>query len=367
MGELHAQRRLRVAALLAEADVDAALISGAVNLRYLSGLVSSNAALLLRADGSATLATDGRYALAAGEHAGDLPLTLNKDTLGALTALAAGDGVRRLGVEPRHITLADLGRVRQALAPSPSVEVVELGPFVEQARAVKDDTEIAAIRAAAIITAEGVEAALDGPVLGCTEIEIAQRVERELMVRGAERLGFPTIVVSGPRGAIPHGEPSRRIIGSGELLTIDCGAVVAGYHADMTRTVSVGAAPPDWAQDLYELVRGAQEHGLSGLRLGQTANEVDVLTRTPIDDAGYGPNFVHGTGHGVGLEIHEAPMFGYRTPGTLVGRMTATIEPGVYLPGQGGARIEDTFLIDERGDVTVLTRMTKELIVVDAL
>jgi Xaa-Pro aminopeptidase len=202
------------------------------------------------------------------------------------------------------------------------------------------------------------------PVLrpGRTEREIALALERSLVDLGADKPAFDSIVASGPNGAIPHHHPGDREIASGDLVTMDFGALYRGYHADMTRTVAVGSTA-QWQSDLYELVRRAQQAGLEAARPEAETTAVDAAARDVIAAAGHGDDFPHGVGHGVGLEIHEAPLMGYDRTGKLEGRVPVTVEPGVYLDGRGGVRIEDTLVV-RSGGPELLTQTSKELLVV---
>jgi len=187
-----------------------------------------------------------------------------------------------------------------------------------------------------------------------------------MYAHGADALAFDTIVATGPHSAIPHHSPTGREIAPGDLLKIDFGAQYRGYHADCTRTAVVGVDPADWQREIYDLVAAAQKAGRDALAVGADCIAVDKASRAVIDDAGYGENFSHGTGHGVGLEIHEAPTLGYSATGTLADRMAVTVEPGIYLPGRGGVRIEDTLAVRTADRPDVLTPITKELLVLDA-
>ncbi len=182
---------------------------------------------------------------------------------------------------------------------------------------------------------------------------------------GADAIAFETIVASGPHSAVPHHRPTDRVVERGDFLKIDFGAAYRGYHADCTRTCVVGAEPADWQREIYDIVAAAQRAGCEALLPGAERIGVDKASRAVIDEAGYKEQFGHGTGHGVGLEVHEAPTLGYSATGTLAGRMTVTVEPGIYLPGRGGVRIEDTLVVRADGP-ELLTPLTKELLVLDA-
>jgi Xaa-Pro aminopeptidase len=355
MPETHDGRRTRLAEIVAARGDDAALITRLVNVRYLTGLASSNAALLVRADGTAVLATDGRYAGTAARACPDLECVIDRDVAGVLAGRIRG----RLGFEAHEMTV----EAHTALAARlDGVELISLERAVETLRLVKDESEIALLREACAITDRAFDAVLPAIAPGRTEREIAVMLERAMVDFGAERPAFASIVAAGPNGAIPHHDPGSREIQSGDLVTMDFGALYDGYHADMTRTVAVGE-PDGWQREIYDLVAAAQLAGMAAARSERDTADVDAAARDLIADAGYGEEFPHGVGHGVGLEIHEAPLMGYDKTGKLMDRVPITVEPGVYVAGRGGVRIEDTLVV--RADrAEPLTQTTKELLVI---
>jgi Xaa-Pro aminopeptidase len=341
MPETHAIRRDRLRAVLAAADADAALITTLVNVRYLTGLASSNAALLVPADGGPVLATDSRYALIAERECPDLELLTTRTVEAELAGLASSRGLRRLAFEAHEMTVERrdaLGATDSDLLPQP------LGRAVEDLRMIKDEGELALLATACAITGRAFDLAAPQIKPGMTEREFAVLIERTMIDLGAENPAFDTIVASGPNGAIPHHTPTGRRFGPGDMITVDCGARYGGYHADMTRTVVLGT-PVAWQRDLYALVSAAQRAGIEAARPDAAVAEVDAAARDLIAGAGHGENFSHGLGHGVGLEIHEAPMVSRARAGRLADRVPITVEPGVYLPGRGGVRIEDTLVV----------------------
>ena len=209
---------------------------------------------------------------------------------------------------------------------------------------VKDDAEIALLGRACAITGAAFDEVAPRIAAGMTEHELAVLIDRAMVDAGAEKPAFDTIVASGPNGAIPHHTPSGRAFAPGDMITVDCGARYGGYHADMTRTVVLGH-PAGWQADLYALVADAQRAGIDAAEPGALVADVDAAARDVIAAAGHGEHFSHGLGHGVGLEIHEAPMLGQGRPGRLADRVPITVEPGIYLPGRGGVRIEDTLVV----------------------
>jgi Xaa-Pro aminopeptidase len=243
---------------------------------------------------------------------------------------------------------------------------VPLGPAVEQLRVVKDEAEIALLAQACAITSQAFDQIVSQIRPGLTERELAVLVEHAMAELGAEQPAFETIVASGPNGAIPHNAPSGRPLEPGDLVTVDCGARYAGYHADMTRTVALGP-PAGWQREIYDLVAAAQRAGIEAAVPGADVAQVDGAARGLISQAGYGDQFTHGLGHGVGLEVHEAPIMGYGRTGRLGDRVPITVEPGIYLPGRGGVRIEDTLVVRAAAGTAapqeLLTTTTRELLV----
>jgi Xaa-Pro aminopeptidase len=369
MADIHAARRARTQQKIAESGADAALITSKPNVRYLSGLASSNAAMLLPASGPGVLATDSRYAAAAARVCPDLEIVTERQVEPALAMLAAQLGFGTLGFEAqemtveRHTALADL--------PHGPALMMPLGHLVEGLRMIKDDTEIELLARACAITAEAFAAVLPEVGPDRTERDLAVLLERAMIDLGADGVAFDTIVASGPNGAIPHHSPGDRAFRPGDLITIDCGAQVGGYHADMTRTVALGE-PAAWQREIYDLVAAAQLAGIRAAVPGADIDAVDASARDLIAGAGHADHFGHGLGHGVGLEVHEAPLMGPGRTGKLVDRVPVTVEPGVYLPGKGGVRIEDTLVVrsaagqaanEAAGAAEVLTTTTKELLV----
>ena len=358
MADTHAARRLLAQQKITESGADAALITSPPNVRYLSGLVSSNMALLLPADGPAVLGTDSRYAEAAERDCPDVELLVERQLERALAMLAADRGYRTLAFEAQDMTVErHAALTEQAGGP----QLAPLGHVVEELRMIKDEAEIELLARACAITDQAFAAVLSAIRPGCTERDIAILIERVMVDLGAEAPAFDTIVASGPNGAIPHHSPSNRVLERGDLVTVDCGARYGGYHADMTRTVALGLTVP-WQLEIYELVAAAQLAGIGAAAVGADVQDVDASARDVIEAAGYGGQFQHGLGHGVGLEVHEAPILGYGRTGRLEDRVPVTVEPGIYLPGRGGVRIEDTLVVRMAGPETLITT-TKELLV----
>jgi Xaa-Pro aminopeptidase len=338
------ERRAWVAEMLPAREVEAILVTSGVNVRYLTGLESSNAGLLIKADGSALLVTDNRYI----EKTRGLDVAAEEAS--DVAARLAAPGV---GIEAASMSVATFTRLGGGLVP--------LEPLVELLRAVKDDDELELLRTACAISDQAFADVTGNIGPGVTERDVARLLEARMIELGADRPAFATIVAAGENGAIPHHAPTGRELRTGELVTIDFGACYQGYHADMTRTVALGE-PAAWQREIYDLVADAQRAGRRALRPGATAKEVDGAARQVIEAAGHGAHFRHGLGHGVGLEIHEDPFLGPSRTGRLEDRVPVTVEPGVYLPGRGGVRIEDT-LVTRAGGPELLTKTTKELLV----
>jgi Xaa-Pro aminopeptidase len=371
MPEIHSVRRARAQEQLSKFGVDAALVTSGVNVRYLSGLVSSNAAVLLPASGDARLATDARYLGTAERDCYDLELINERDVAEVLVSEALLGGLSSIGFEDRDLTVRRHRRIVDLDDPEPGsghrpLELVPLGLLLDELRMVKDDTEIELLTQACQITGQAFSQMLDLLRPGVTERQYAVALERAMVDLGAEGPAFATIVASGPNGAIGHHVPTDRPFQIGDLVTIDSGAKVGGYHADMTRTVAIGEVA-DWQREIYELVARGQAAGVAAARVGAELADVDAAARDLISSAGHGEYFTHGLGHGVGLLIHEAPWLAQNETGTLHDRVPFTIEPGIYLPGAGGVRIEDTLVVragtGAAGSAQSLTTITRELLV----
>lgn len=365
MPESHARRRDALRTVLRERGVDAALVTNLINVRYLTGFTGSNAALLVGASPSADVfSTDGRYVTQSEAEVPDLPLRVGRAS--ATSLLEGVDGLGTVAYET-HVVSVDESQLLQKAA---SVELVSIERAVEDLRAIKDDEEIELLRRAAAIADEALAAmiAAGGIVPGRTEREIALDLDFRMLRLGADEVSFETIVAAGPNSAIPHHSPTDRVLERGDLIKLDFGATYLGYHSDMTRTYAVGSIS-EWQREIYELVARSQAAGSEALAIGRTGKEIDTVSRDIIAAAGYGDTFAHSLGHGVGLEVHEAPNLSQLAETKLDDRVCVTVEPGVYLPGRGGVRIEDTLVLhrDEaapRATRTDLLTMTpKELVV----
>ncbi|MCG0239061.1 MAG: Xaa-Pro peptidase family protein [Firmicutes bacterium] len=356
-------RLQRLRATLAEKGLDGLLVQKPENRRYLSGFTGSAGVLLVTARG-AHLLTDFRYTEQAAAQAPDFQIHRTGDGgyVETLVPLLQQEGVRRLGFESDYVTVDAHAAYQKALGDA-GVELVPAAGLVERLRQIKDPEEVAAIRRAAAIADAAFQHILGYIRPGVTEREVALELEFFMKRQGASALAFDTIVASGPRSSLPHGVASDRVIGRGEFVTLDFGCVYQGYCSDMTRTVMVGE-PDEKQREIYEIVLTAQRLGVEAARPGITGRELDAVCRDYIAQRGYGEYFGHGTGHGVGLYIHEEPRVSQRGETVLEPGHVVTIEPGIYLPGWGGVRIEDLVVITETG-AEVLSQSPKDLIILE--
>lgn len=356
-----AERIPRVRECFADVGVDALLVTRGPNIRYLTGFTGSAGMLLVRGD-AAVFVTDGRYREQATEQLDRAGVGARIEVGTTQAALrealgAAAAAVARLGLEADGVTW---GQQRAFDAEwFPDAELVATTHLVEGLRMVKEPAEVQRIRTACAIADDALGGLLPALRDRPTERQFAMRLEFTMRERGASGVSFDPIVASGPNGAKPHVRPSDRRIEPGELVVIDFGCVVDGYCSDMTRTVSVGDPGPD-ARRLWETVLAAQRAGRDAVGAGVECAVVDRACREVIADAGWGDAFVHGTGHGVGLEIHEDPRVASSAGGTLSAGYVVTVEPGVYVPGVGGVRIEDTVVVTPEGSIA-LTEFPKDL------
>ena len=362
-----ALRRERLRTQIRELGADAALISNLVNVRYLTGFTGSNAALVVGADPAQDLfSTDGRYLEQSRTQVPDLPLLIGRASGQAVVANLA-DEVGTVAYETHAVTVDEAKAIDDA---APGVRMISLRSAVEGLRAIKDDEEIELLRQAAQIADQALAdlVANGGITPGRSERDIAIDLDFRMLRLGAEEVSFETIVATGPNSAIPHHRPGERILEHGDLIKIDFGATYRGYHSDMTRTYAVGGIA-DWQREIYQVVAEAQRAGAQALRIGRTGKEVDTVSRDIITAAGYGETFAHSLGHGVGLEVHEAPNLSQLAETKLEDRVCVTVEPGVYLSDRGGVRIEDTLVLREDASAEggtrtdLLTMTSKELVV----
>lgn len=355
---MSASRADRITAEVEERGLDALLVTELVNLRWLTGFTGSNGAAVV-GPGRRVFITDFRYLTQAADQVGDAwEHRIITDLLAqAAEEFAEGSGLR-LGFDDQHLTVAQHRRLADRL--EDRVELVGAAGLIEARRAVKDPEEVDRIRAAATLAdAAFTEVVLEGGIVGRTEREVALDLEVAMRRRGADGVSFPPIVAAGAHGALPHAEPRDVAIPAGTLVVIDWGAMLDGYASDCTRTVATGDLDPRDAE-VYALVLRAHEAALAAIAPGPTGREIDAVARAIIDDAGHAEHFGHGLGHGVGLAVHEGPRLSKLGEAPLVAGNVVTVEPGVYLPGEVGVRIEDLIVVTE-GGTDVLNGLPKAL------
>ncbi len=331
------------------------LVTDHANIRYLSGFTGSNAVLVVGASApDDVIATDGRYVDQVAQECDDLPAIIDRATLaGVLAALPPGP----LCVE-RGLTVAE-HEVVDAQRGTPTV----VPPIVEELRSIKDADELKDLARACRATSQAFEILAGEIRVGMTERQLARRLEQLFGDLGAEDRAFPSIVAAGEHSAIPHHRAGDTALAAGDLLVVDAGARVNGYCADMTRTWVVGREAEAWQEEVHAHVLEAQAAAIACVEPGRTAVEIDAAARAVLRDARLEERFTHGLGHGVGLDIHEAPSVGARATGSIHVNMAFTVEPGIYLPGRGGVRIEDTLVVMDAGS-RVLTEGVRDLRVV---
>jgi Xaa-Pro aminopeptidase len=347
----------RLAKLVAEKELDRLFVSDLTNVRYLTGFTGTNGACLV-GGGELVFFTDFRYTERAKAEVS--PEWERPKAERELVPQIVGRMSGRVGFEDAKLSVRQLARLEAAAGEG--VELVPAGDLVEQLRAVKEPEELKRIQAAAELTDGVYTWALERGLSGRTEGDVARACEARLRELGAEP-SFPPIVAAGENGALPHAEPGDREIGSGELVVFDMGALLDGYCSDCTRTFATGD-PGDEAREVYELVRRAQAASLEAVRPDATGKEVDAVAREIISEAGHGDRFGHGLGHGVGLEVHEGPRLATTSEDDLSEGNVVTVEPGVYLPGRFGVRIEDLVVVSGDG-YRNLSGLPKDLQLVD--
>jgi Xaa-Pro aminopeptidase len=368
------ERLDRLAREMEEFELDRLVVCAPVNVRYITGFTGSNALALI----ASTMGkerhfffTDFRYQTQAAEEVSDAfeIVIAPVDVIESAAQALAEEAQRRspaavraeIGFEEATITYARHARLRELLPPRWKMR--KAGCLIQAMREVKDESEIARIRAAAGLADEAMREVLEGGLVGRTERDVAIDLETRMRRLGAQSASFPSIVASGARGALPHAEPSAAPIPGDSLVTIDWGAQLDGYCSDCTRTYATGNLSSE-ASEVYELVRSAQQAALEGVRAGAVTREVDAIARDAIERAGHGEHFGHGLGHGVGLEVHEGPRLSHTAPEKdLLAGNVVTIEPGVYLPDRLGVRIEDLTVVTDEG-CEVLTGLSKDLTVI---
>jgi Xaa-Pro aminopeptidase len=358
-----AARADRVQAALRERELDSLLVTHLVNIRWLTGFTGSNALALVGAgdDGVRLFLTDFRYLTQSAEQLDDLwDRRIAPEILHAVAEALPGEGALRLGFDDAHLSVKDHATLGERVRDG--VELVPAGGLVEELRMVKDAEELERIRAAAKLADEALTDVLTRGLAGRTERDVALDLEMTMRRLGAEAASFPPIVAAAGHSALPHAEPRDVEIPADTLVTIDWGAQLKGYASDCTRTFATGELDPRDAE-VYAVVEHAQEQALAAVRAGASARAVDGVARDIITAAGHGEHFGHGLGHGVGAAVHEGPRLSQRSEATLESGQVVTVEPGVYVPGAVGVRIEDLVVVTDDG-AEVLTHLPKHLQVV---
>lgn len=351
------EKRLdRVRRILERNDLHACVFKGMDNIFYLTGFRGSEGmAIVTRGD--VILVTDSRYITHAREVAKECTVVETKGKDQLLSDVFQRYGITRAGFDSSHVTYQLYGLWKTIV---PGVEFVPLENDIEAIRQSKEPGEVLAIRKAISIATDAFAAVIEKISAGRTEKEIAIELDYTMLRLGADRPSFDTIVASGPRAALPHGQPTDKVLRPGESVIIDYGCEIGGYCSDETVTLSVGKAD-ERIREICEVVHEALEKGCQAVKAGTSVREIDMIVRGLIDDKGYGEYFGHGTGHGVGIAVHEAPAITSRSEGLLEPNMVVTIEPGIYLPNVGGVRLENMVLVTDHGG-EILTHLSKGLI-----
>jgi len=356
-----AARAERLLEVLHERELHALLVTDLVNVRWLTGFTGSNGAAVVGTDGTLRFVTDFRYLTQAAEQLADAwSREISTDLLEGVVKQLPDEGELRLGFDDAHLSVRDHAKLARIVREG--IELVPAGGAVEGLRVVKDADELDRVRAAARLADEALTEVLGRGLAGRTERDVALDLEFTMRRLGAEAASFPPIVAAGAHGALPHAVPRDVEIPAGTLCVVDWGAQLDGYASDCTRTFATGTVDPR-DREVYDLVLRAQEAALAAVRPGPTGREVDAVARAIIDDAGHGEHFGHGLGHGVGLEVHEGPRLSKQGEDALGAGMVVTVEPGVYVPGAVGVRIEDLVIVTDEGG-EVVSSLSKELRVV---
>ena len=351
------QKLNNLRAAIEEKRIDGLLISDPDNRRYLSGFVGTAGYLFITRD-SAVLATDFRYTEQAAQQAPDYRIDRISGKLDWLPGLCAEFGVKKLGFEGDDVTVSQFERFRKAFSDKGTETALESTTGLTlDLRAVKDEHELGLLSRAIEISDEAFDEVSDEISQGMTEIEVAERIERAVKSRGAESISFDTIVAAGPNAARPHHRADDTVLREGQTVVVDMGARYQGYCSDLTRTIVLGKAD-DRTRRIYDIVLSAQLTAIELVEAGMTGGETDMVARKVIQETGHGEDFGHSLGHGVGLQVHENPGVGPNSKGELKDGMVFTIEPGIYLQGWGGVRIEDVVVL-EQGKARVLSKARK--------
>ncbi|CAM3804041.1 M24 family metallopeptidase [Mesobacillus zeae] len=340
-----------------ELNIKGMLITSEYNRRFISGFTGSSGAVLITEE-KALFITDFRYTEQAAKQCEGFEIVRHSGALLEEAGIQSGKlGIGRLGFEEEHMSFSSY----RVLDKKTEAELVPVSGEIEKLRLIKTDAEIKILKEAAEIADRAFEHIIKFIRPGLTELDVSNELEFFMRKQGASSSSFDIIVASGIRSALPHGVASDKVIEHGDMVTLDYGAYYKGYISDMTRTVAVGQ-PADKLREIYDVVLQAQLRGLEGIKPGLTGREADALTRDYISGKGFGEYFGHSTGHGIGLEVHEGPSLSMKSDTVLEAGMAVTVEPGIYIPGLGGVRIEDDTIVTKDGNEK-LTHSTKELII----
>jgi len=347
----------KLRATFEQLHIDGLLITSNYNRRYMTGFTGT-AGVVLVSKTKAIFITDFRYTEQAAAQCPDFEIVKHTASIFEEVAKVAKElGITKLGFEQDTLTFASYKQYEQKC----EAELVPISGVIEKLRLIKSSAEIKILKEAAKIADAAFEHITSYIRAGITELDVSNELEFFMRKQGATSSSFDIIVASGHRSALPHGVASDKVIEKGDLVTLDFGAYYNGYVSDITRTVAVGQ-PTDQLKEIYDIVLEAQLRGMAGLKAGITGRQADALTRDYITEKGYGPNFGHSTGHGIGLEVHEGPGLSFKSDIVLEPGMVVTCEPGIYIPGIGGVRIEDDTIITNEGNES-LTHSPKELII----
>ena len=358
-----APRADRLAGVLEERELDALLVTDLTNLRWLTGFTGSNGAAVIGVDGTRRFVTDFRYLTQAADQLDDAwAREISTDLLEGVARQLPDEVALRLGFDDADLSVRDHAKLARMIREG--IELVGAGGAVEGLRGVKDAEELDRVRAAAKLADEALADVLTRGLAGRTERDVALDIEFTMRRLGAEAASFPPIVAAGAHGALPHAEPRDVEIPAGTLCVVDWGAVLDGYASDCTRTYGTGGEVDPRDREIYDLVARAQETALAAVRPGPTGREVDAVARAIIDAAGHAEHFGHGLGHGVGLDVHEGPRLSKQGDDALAAGNVVTVEPGVYVPGAVGVRIEDLVIVTDDG-AEVVSTLPKELRVIE--
>ncbi|WP_273478120.1 M24 family metallopeptidase [Ignavigranum ruoffiae] len=347
----------KVREYLAKEQLDGIWVSNSKNLRYLANFTGSAGEVIITAD-KAYFITDFRYTEQAGQQAKGFEIVIHKgDLYQSLADIMTKDGIKKLAIEADELSLSLYRKVADIFP----AELIETQNVIENIRLIKDEAELEILKEACKITDEAFDHILTFIKPGVSEIAVANELEHFLKGKGAEGMSFDTIVASGVRSAMPHGVASEKLIEQGDIVTLDFGCYYKGYSSDITRTIAVGEVDPK-LKEIYQIVLDAHLKVIAEAKAGMTGKEIDAIARDYITEKGYGEYFGHSTGHGLGLDVHEQPAVSVRGENVILENMVITDEPGIYIAGLGGVRIEDDLIIHKDG-VESINRSAKELII----